>query len=40
MAHGLHRIVEKPLIRLGKRTGDRISPAPAVAIGGPTLARG
>jgi peptidoglycan/LPS O-acetylase OafA/YrhL len=39
MACGLHRIVEKPLIRIGKRTGDRISPAVVVAVGTPALAR-
>ncbi len=31
MASGLHRLVEKPLIRVGKRTADCVSPAVALA---------
>jgi peptidoglycan/LPS O-acetylase OafA/YrhL len=39
MAYGLHLIVEKPLIRIGKRTADRVSPAVPVAVRAPALAR-
>jgi peptidoglycan/LPS O-acetylase OafA/YrhL len=38
LAYGLHRLVEKPLIRVGKRQAERISPLPARAAPAPALA--